>query len=294
MRARRVVAGIGVGALGLAYLLVPGPAAGAADRPARSYVALGDSYTSAPLVPPAAEGAPAQCARSGGNYPNLVAKALDLRLTDVSCGGARVDELWKPQGSGIPAQFEALRKTTDVVTVGIGGNDNGLFARVIAGCSAATLRVLTGTLTPCQDTFGDSFSKDIQSDASRIRDALRHIKTRSPKARVIVVGYPALLPVEPVGQAQCLLAVVPFTPGDMAYLDKIERELNAMLAAAAKATGAVFVDTYAQSVGHDMCRLPGTRWIEPSIPLSSAAPYHPNADGQAAVAKAVFASLNRQ
>lgn len=290
MRLRRGIAGFGAGALCLAGLLAHGPAAQAADE-ARNYVALGDSYTSAPLVPPAAKDAPARCARSAGNYPNLLAKALDLRLTDVSCGGARVDDLGKPQSDGVPAQLDALRKDTDLVTVGIGGNDDGLFAKVIAGCSAATPKVLTGTLTPCRDTFGDTFSRSIRSDAPRIRAALRQIKLRSPKARVIVVGYPALLPTDPIGQAQCPLALIPFTPGDMTYLDRIERELNAMLAAAAKATGATYVDTYAGSVGRDMCRLPGIRWVEPVIPMAQAAPYHPNAAGQAAVAKAVRAAL---
>jgi lysophospholipase L1-like esterase len=289
MRPRRALAGFAA-ALGLAGLVVPGPAARAAADPL-TYVALGDSYTAAPLVPPAAEGAPATCGRSAGNYPNRLAKALDLRLTDVSCGGARVDDLWKPQAPGVPAQFDALRTDVDLVTVGIGGNDNGLFASVIAGCTASVPKVLTGTLSPCADTFGDTFSQMIAADAPRIRKALREIKKRAPKARVVVVGYPALLPTEPVGQAQCPLAVVPFTPGDLAYMDRIERELNAMLAAAAKATGAIWVDTYTGSVGHDMCRLPGIRWIEPSIPLSPAAPYHPNAHGQEAVAAAVRAAL---
>ncbi len=289
MGLRRIIAGVGIGALGLAGLLVPGSSASAA-APARTYVSLGDSYTSAPLVPPAAKGAPARCARSGGNYPNLVAQALDLALTDVSCGGATVDNLAGNQGEEVPPQFAALRKDTDLVSVGIGGNDNGLFAKVIAGCGALAVGVLTGSLTPCKDTFGDEFSKGIAADAPNIRRALRGIMKRSPQARVLVVGYPSLLPTDAVGQAQCPLALVPFTPGDIEYLDGVGRELNAMLAAAAKATGAVYVDTYTGSVGHDMCRLPGVRWIEPLIPLAEAAPFHPNADGQAAVAKAVRAA----
>ncbi|MGQ0466260.1 MAG: SGNH/GDSL hydrolase family protein [Sporichthyaceae bacterium] len=269
--------------------LAVAPTSGA-DAAAGRYVALGDSYTSAPGVPPLAKDAPAQCARSGGNYPSQVAKSLGLPLTDVSCGGARVEDFAASQGVGVPPQFDALGRDVSLVTVGIGGNDNGLFASIIAGCGAAAAKVLTGTLTPCKDTFGDRFSKLIASDAVNIRRALREIAKQAPKAKVLVVGYPALLPTDPVGQAQCPLALVPFTPGDLAYMDGIERELNAMLAAAAKATGAVFVDTYDQSVGHDLCRLPGVRWIEPGIPLAPAAPFHPNAAGQAAVAKVVRAA----
>jgi hypothetical protein len=80
------------------------------------------------------------------------------------------------------------------------------------------------------------------------------------------------------------VAGVPFTPDDMAYVDGVEKALNAMLARAARAEQAVFVDTYTPSVGHDMCRLPGTRWIEPLLPLSPAAQFHPNAAGEAATA----------
>lgn len=281
MGMRRFVAAVAVAGLALA----PAPAA---EASAGRYVALGDSYTAAPRVPPAAKNAPARCVRSAGNYPSRVAEKLGLALTDVSCAGARVQDFAAAQDVGVPPQFEALGRDVSLVTVGIGGNDNGLFGSLVAGCGTLSAAALLGTLTPCRDTFGDRFSKLIAADAVNIRAALRTIAKRAPKARVLVVGYPALLPTDPVGQAQCPVALIPFTPGDIAYIDGIERQLNAMLAAAAKATGAVFVDTYDQSVGHDMCRLPGVRWIEPLIPLAAAAPFHPNADGQAAVAQVVL------
>ena len=55
------------------------------------YVALGDSYTAAPLVPvtDVANG----CFRSDHNYPALAAKALGAELEDRSCGGARTADL---------------------------------------------------------------------------------------------------------------------------------------------------------------------------------------------------------
>jgi hypothetical protein len=67
-----------------------------------------------------------------------------------------------------------------------------------------------------------------------------------------------------------------------------------MLAAAAAAAGSPsvsFVDTYTPSLGHDMCRLPGIRWIEPLLPLAPAAPAHPNAAGEAATARAVASAV---
>src|SRR5918998_3913984 len=51
---------------------------------ARPYTALGDSYTAGPLIPNQT-GDPPGCLRSDRNYPHLVANALKLSLTDVSC-----------------------------------------------------------------------------------------------------------------------------------------------------------------------------------------------------------------
>jgi lysophospholipase L1-like esterase len=124
-----------------------------------------------------------------------------------------------------------------------------------------------------------------------LRAALRGVRHRAPKARVLLVGYPNIMPTDTLGRAGCLIAGVPFTPGDLDYVDGIERALNAMLARAAKAEGVRFVDTYTPSVGHDMCRLPGTRWVEPLLPLSPAAQFHPNAAGEAATAADVARAL---
>jgi len=279
-------------AAGMAALVVTtlsGAQAGAAPKP--RYVALGDSYTSAPLVPPVAPGSPPQCGQSASNYPHLLAAALDVTLTDVSCGGATVGHFSTAQYADVPPQFAALRRDTSLVTVGIGGNDNTLFGSIVAGCGSTTANVLTGSLAPCRDHFGDRFYRAIAADEKNLRAALREIYRRAPRARVVVVGYPDILPTDAVGRAGCVIAGVPFTPEDMTYVDGIEKALNAMLARAARATGALFVDTYTPSVGHDMCRLPGIRWIEPLLPLSPAAQFHPNAAGEAGTAADVERAL---
>jgi lysophospholipase L1-like esterase len=277
---RRVWVTVALAALVTGAVSLPSADAAAPGR----YVALGDSYTSAPLVPPVAPGSPPQCGQSAANYPHVLAAALSLALTDVSCGGATVGNFAEAQYDDVPAQFAALTPDTSLVTVGIGGNDNNLFASVVAGCSATLPLLLTGSLSPCRDQFGDKFAKNIAADEPNLRVALAEIKRRAPKARVVVVGYPSILPTDALGRPGCLLAGVPFTPGDMDYVIGIEQALNAMLARAAKAEGVRFVDTYTPSVGHDMCRLPGTRWIEPLLPLSPAAQFHPNAAGEAATA----------
>jgi hypothetical protein len=66
-----------------------------------------------------------------------------------------------------------------------------------------------------------------------------------------------------------------------------------MLANQAAAAGATYVDVYGPSVGHDACQLPGIRWIEPLVPLSPAAPVHPNALGMQATAAVLLQTMAR-
>ncbi|HVE27670.1 MAG TPA: SGNH/GDSL hydrolase family protein [Sporichthya sp.] len=252
--------------------------------PGVRYVAMGDSYTSAPGVTPVDPSAPAQCGRSAVNYPHLVAKALNAQLTDVSCGGARTMSLYEEQYAGVPAQLDALTADTTLVTLGIGGNDNDLFATAIAGCAAQLGDLVAGQAAPCKARYAQQFSEDIAASGVMITQALKNIRAEAPQAQIVVVGYPDLFPTTPEGRLTCAAAGVPFTPEDIEFLDGVERQLNAMLATAAGETRNTFLDTYAPSVGHDMCQLPGVRWIEGPIPLSPAAPVHPNAAGQAAVA----------
>lgn len=104
---------------------------------------------------------------------------------------------------------------------------------------------------------------------------------------MLVVGYPDLLPDDGSGCAP----TVPFATGDFPYLRDTGRRLNLMLQLVARWNGAEYVDTYGPTVGHDMCKAPGDRWIEPLRPTSPAAPAHPNARGEEAMAGAVLDRL---
>jgi len=80
-----------------ALLLCAFVTAGAARAAGGVYVALGDSYTSAPLVPNQ-HGEPIDCGRSDHNYPSLVAEALGVAtFVDVSCGSAKTKHMTEPQ-----------------------------------------------------------------------------------------------------------------------------------------------------------------------------------------------------
>jgi lysophospholipase L1-like esterase len=287
---RRTAAAAFCGALALtAGAVTPAAAAPShAERhaPAVRYVALGDSYTSGPGIPTQVD---AGCGRSDHNYPSLVAAAEHAgTFTDVSCGGATTAEMWRAQGAGGP-QLDALDRSTTLVTVQIGGNDMG-FGSIIATCAGLAPTDPAGN--PCQRYYNatgtDRITAGILDTAPRVAEVLRGVHHRAPRARVLLVGYPDLLPDDGAG---CPSPVVPFAVGDFGYLSTVEKKLNAMLRVEAFLHGATYVDAYTPTIGHDMCKAPADRWVEPLVPASPAAPAHPNAKGEQAMADAVLARL---
>ncbi|MCX4903965.1 SGNH/GDSL hydrolase family protein [Streptomyces sp. NBC_00878] len=273
----------------MALSTVPAVSASAVAPAPRTvdYVALGDSYASGPGIPTQVD---TTCARSDQNYPSLLATVKNWQLTDVSCGGATTAALTGPQGTK-PPQLDALDAGTDVVTLTIGGNDLG-FSSNLATCARLTSSDPTGN--PCQTFFTntgtDRLAQRVNEIAPSIAEALDSIRQRAPRAKVLVVGYPDLFPDDGVG---CTSSPVPLAAGDFAYLRDTGKRLNAMLASQARASGVRYVDTYTPTIGHDMCKPTGERWIEPLVVAAPAAGSHPNAQGRQAMATAVQRALRR-
>jgi len=185
-RVRVTLAGIGLAALGAGLLT---PIARAADARTPVYIALGDSFTSAPLIskPVGKWGGasgynnpddPYTCGRSDRNYPHLIAQHLGLYdpndltkeigehpahpgFIDISCGSATTDDMTAPQ-EGLPgggfnrAQFDAfdsshVNPASEVVKlVSIGIGGNDLgFGELQDKCVQQP--TLTGT--PCRTYY---------------------------------------------------------------------------------------------------------------------------------------------
>ena len=272
-------------------LVTPAAADPPAQVPVQRYVALGDSYAAGPLIP-VPTGEPAGCLRSNRNYPSVVAKTLGIAdFRDVSCSGATTENITGPQdvplGQNAP-QLEALTSDTELVTISIGGNDIG-FTGIVTECAQRSPLQPTGSACKDHYTAGgtDELAQRIEEAAPQVAGVLAAVDERSPDARVLLVGYPAILPDEGPG----CFPVVPFSPGDVAYLREVEKSLNAMLADEAARAGAEFVDTYTPSIGHDACQPPGTKWVEGLVPTAPAAPVHPNALGMAQIGAVVAAAV---
>ncbi|RFU41287.1 SGNH/GDSL hydrolase family protein [Actinomadura logoneensis] len=255
-----------------------------AEREGPRYAALGDSFTSGPLIP--RQHGLAGCLRSDHNYPSLLAASLHARLTDVSCTGADTSDMTHPQltATGVnPAQLDAVTRDTDLVTLGVGGNDIG-FTQVVLTCATESLRSPMGA--PCARHYRSGIDARIRKTAPKVAKVLRGVHARAPHARVLLVGYMRLLP-----DAAGCWPLVPFAAGDVPFLNSTERELNTMLRKTAAANGATFVDTYAGTTGHDVCAPPAARWVEGMLPSHKAAPAHPNELGMRQVAARIRSTL---
>jgi lysophospholipase L1-like esterase len=259
--------------------------------PVGRYVALGDSYTAGPLIPEQT-GTPAGCLRSNHDYPSLVAAGLHpSSFRDISCSGAVTGDMTGSQSVTIgtnPPQFSALNAATSLVTVQISGNDIG-FINIVETCGELSITSPAGAPCKAHYTSGgtDQLAEAIQKTAPKVAGVLLGIHQHSPHARVLLVGYPVILPNAGYG----CWPVVPIAYGDVPYLRGVELKLNQMLANEAAANGATYVNTYTGSIGHDVCRSPGVKWVEGLVPTSAAAPFHPNELGEQAMARQVLAAL---
>lgn len=281
-----------IAALLIAALVAVVPAvpvtAGATPTPG-TYVALGDSYAAGPLIPNQVN---APCLRSDHNYASLVAASLGVTtFRDASCSGATTVDMTQslnPLLGQVPPQFDALTADAGLVSLTIGGNDIG-FSTIAETCFLLSILDLFGT--PCADHYTaggtDTIAASIAATGPKVAAVLQGIHVRAPHARVLVVGYPDLLPLSGSG----CWPLVPIAPGDLPYLRSVESRLNAMLATEAAGNGATYVDTFTPSIGHDACQPIGVKWIEGILPTSPAYPVHPNLLGMQGDAADVIAAL---
>lgn len=243
------------------------------------YVALGDSYSAASGVLPPDLTAPPQCLRSTRNYPHVIARKIDARLTDVTCGAAETKDFFEPQWPGVPPQLDALTTDARLVTMTIGGNDSGVFINAILSCGSAGLLTL-GQGSPCKDRYGSSFEDTIRNVTyPSLVNALRAVRAKAPRARVAILGYPWIMP----ASGGCF-DKMPVATGDVPYLRGIQATLNDAVRRAAAATGVTYVNLNLVSEGHDACQPIGVRWVEPVLQGTNPVIVHPNALGEAAMA----------
>ncbi len=249
---------------------------------------MGDSYSAGPLIP--TTDLAGGCARSDHNYPSLLAQRLGVRtFVDVTCSGASAADVTHVQrtfgDARIPPQIRHLEPDTDLVTIGMGGNDLDLFTTLVRLCTR--LRGSDPSGSPCTRELAarhvdlDSVTRVI---SQHVAASLRDIKRRAPHATVLLVGYLRLVPDSGTCRA------LPLAAGDYAEGRRIGEALAQAQRRAARATGVRFVDMYAASRGHDICS--ADPWVNGSVTdRTKALAYHPFESGMKADADAVMKAL---
>ncbi|PTS90493.1 hypothetical protein DBR17_01410 [Sphingomonas sp. HMWF008] len=255
-----------------------------AVAPGARYVALGSSFAAGPGVTSPADQPQTRCARSSDNYAHLLARTLDLRLTDVSCSGATTAHVLGPWNE-LPPQIDALANDTRLVTITIGGNDVGY----IGSLGSASCRHLA---SPPPGTPGGkcpAAPQVLDADWAKLEASLLNIvsefRRRAPAARLIFVDYVTVLP------ATGTCATVPLSAAEADATRATARRLAMITSRVAAQTGAEALKASDLSGSHNACS--AEPWVN-GFPLPGGpgfVPYHPNARGMAAIAEALVQRL---
>jgi lysophospholipase L1-like esterase len=272
----------------LTALLTLGACNGDGDRaPIRSYVSMGDSFTSGAGLPQTTT----PCQRSRLAYPTLVAKELDARLVDASCGGATTANVTAPQqivSTSLPPQLDAVTRSTDLVTVQLGYNDQNWYGALFLGCAEMTPTDPGGH--PCQDAApvgGSNPEATARAIGDQVVATLEKVEKKAPDALVLLVGYPQLVP------ASGTCPDLPLAAGDYPYVRSMMELFDDELRRAADQAGVTYVDVLGPSAGHDICA-GDQAWVNGGVTIPGvAAGYHPFERGQRAVADLVLATLGQ-
>ncbi|MGP4049991.1 SGNH/GDSL hydrolase family protein [Streptomyces sp. 2A115] len=245
-------------AAGLMTFAGPAAASGPAQAAATTaeYVALGDSYASG-VGAGSYDAAGGDCKRSTKNYPHLWAAAHpEYALKDVTCSGATIADVRNNQ-------LSALSSTTSLVTLTVGGND-AQFASVVDAC-------LTESDSYCKTATSWMSSYARNQLVAELAGLYKDIKARSPKALILVLGYPQTL------SATGTCSVIDLSSAKRTAMNGLADALAEGTLKATVSARVYFIDMRKQFTGHGAC---GTDpWINGVNLSEPSATFHPNAAG---------------
>ncbi|WP_458687747.1 SGNH/GDSL hydrolase family protein [Nocardia tengchongensis] len=258
------------------------------------YVALGDSYAAGVGISNILD---KPCSRSDRNYAHLFAAQRGYALTDVTCGGATIDTVTS-------SQLPAVTADTTLVTLGVGGNDIG-FGQLVKDCvlagtlgtGSSTGSLATGSasgsagavaevVAGCKNKYGAEMPGRLSMTAAKLAQLLAAIRAQAPQARIVLVGYPKILP----DNASLCAGRQPVLAGDVDWIrESVVGGLNTMLRSQ---PGTTYFSTYELYDGHDVCEAVPDRWVNgTSVDNGEGAQFHPNQYGHAATAQKMVATL---
>jgi lysophospholipase L1-like esterase len=267
--------------IALCCSLLTATAAFSQDAPAAAvaqgakYVALGSSFAAGP-------GVVAQlgvCGRSDHNYSNLVADALGLTLTDVSCNGATTANIVDTPQNGAAPQIDAVSRETALVTVTIGGNDIRFTSSTFACAGTAQDEHCTANLD--QAMINEAVNQ-LPAELGAMLDA---VKAKAPQAIIVLVTYPRVFPSDAASCSELELSA-----DDTAYLAALGQRLEDAFVSATSSRQSLIADAYVRAEGHGPCAT-DERWVNGASVADTGARFHPTAKGHIEMARLVLAAL---
>lgn len=285
----RYLACDGLGTFQLHVVLGTGPFSTGLAPPVIRFTSLGDSYSAGNGAPTNVDVSTApDCRRSTAAYPFGLAGyrlpgdrgqpvSIDLPL-HKACTRARIEHWLEPQAEAGPPQATWVSKyRTRLVTITIGGNNLGFRDRLtdcfVGYCADAPL------LAP-----NDLFAAQVRLTAlfQLIRGAMR------PDGRLVVVGYPAVLPNPDDGQdyqrnsGYCSIVDTFLSNEELRRIYEAATQINNTIATAVFLTGdsrVQFVNATDTFRGHRVCSPPSIQWAtDISFPTVTDT-FHPNSTG---------------
>lgn len=241
------------------------------------YVALGSSFAAGIGLGPGADGSPVHCFRTNGGYPSLLSKGLGLRLVDMTCSGSTLSHILYGGQLLLGPQLKAIGPATRLVTITSGGNDVDYVGDLMAvsGNMGRLAAWFYGPIKPAEERSFDT----VEQTLIRI---IRYIQAKAPQARIVIINYPAILPL----QGNCPATGINDRQANVSR--QVALQLAIATGRAAQKTGVQLVDMAQASIGHDVCS--ADPWVNGATPRTGTA-FHPNAAGADAIAKAIISAM---
>jgi hypothetical protein len=284
------------------------PAASAADVSGGVYVALGDSFASGEGSPGFDAGTDDRantCHRSETAWARQLGVPRDYLL---ACSGALIEDVIGVGTAGTPrlgangrpnqgrpddvTQLSRLTAIRDslaaagshiaLVTVTLGGNNLG-FSDIIRDC-----RRPRGN---CLSDYDTKVVRKMDEVGKALTGAYRQIAAVVPGAKVVVVGYPDIVPRAGIDWYKCNWAKA----NERRRVQRLEGALDGILRNAAARAGVAFISIRGALAGHELCT--HDSWVHPITalfdgnPLTNKRQGHPTPPGQTAMAAAVRSQI---
>jgi lysophospholipase L1-like esterase len=256
------------------------------QRPAAnaSYVALGSSFAAGLGLGDRIPGSPLISQRSANGYPQQLARLLGIAsFTDMTSSGATVRHVLHGGQMGLGPQIDALGPDTSLVTLTGGGNDVGYVGDLTAmafGNRGGVKGWLVGLFWKGAKPASERDFAGLEHNLAALFDEIRR---RSPRARIVVATYPAIL----AEKGTC--DNLGISEAQAAIMLPVAARLAEVTRAAAFAAGAAVVDMATLSAGHDACS--AAPWVNGIVP-EKGAPFHPTLAGARATARAIAEALS--